>query len=40
MYNMPEFNLIIKEDTMSQGSKGSTKVNDYHLGYHYAVYWL
>jgi len=26
MYNMPEFNLINKEDTMSQGSKGSTKL--------------
>ena len=26
MYNMPEFNLISKEDTMSQGSKGSTKL--------------
>ena len=26
MYNMPEFNRINKEDTMSQGSKGSTKL--------------
>ena len=26
MYNMPEFNLINKEDAMSQGSKGSTKL--------------
>ena len=26
MYNMPEFNLINREDTMSQGSKGSTKL--------------
>ena len=26
MYNIPEFNLINKEDTMSQGSKGSTKL--------------
>ena len=26
MYNMPEFNLISKEDAMSQGSKGSTKL--------------
>ena len=26
MYNMPEFNLLNKEDTMSQGSKGSTKL--------------
>ena len=26
MYNMPEFNQINKEDTMSQGTKGSTKL--------------
>jgi len=26
MYNMAEFNLVNKEDTMSQGSKGSTKL--------------
>ncbi len=26
MYNMPEFNRINKEDRMSQGSKGSTKL--------------
>ncbi len=26
MYNMPEFNRINKEDTMSQGTKGSTKL--------------
>ena len=26
MYNMPEFNLINRKDTMSQGSKGSTKL--------------
>jgi len=26
MYNMPEFNLINREDTMSQGSKSSTKL--------------
>ena len=26
MYNMPEFNRINREDTMSQGSKGSTKL--------------
>ena len=26
MYNMPEFNRINKEDAMSQGSKGSTKL--------------
>ena len=26
MYNMPEFNQINKEDTMSQGSKGSSKL--------------
>ncbi len=25
MYNIPEFNLINKEDVMSQGSKGSSK---------------
>ena len=25
MYNIPEFNLINKEDVMSQGSKGSAK---------------
>ena len=40
MYNMPEFNQINKEDTMSQGTKGSTKLMIAVWAIVMLVYWF